>query len=242
MAKLVIDRLRALQEADQNLRRLEAEKAAHDRSIRIRGRQIGRLREELKGLEAERKQARVHLDQKELEIREKKGQIEKLRQQQMQVKDNRQYQALQNEIKFAELSISKIEDEMLSDYEDLERIEGRIAETKEELFREEEALEAFRREMEAQKDEVDARIEQCRADRREIADALPPDAVAQFNRTADRWEGEALAKVVRDEDGGFSCAGCNMSVTQNTYVLLMGRTEDLLTCPNCSRILYVDEV
>ena len=31
-----------------------------------------------------------------------------------------------------------------------------------------------------------------------------------------------------------------MSVTQNTYVQLRGRIEKLVSCPNCTRILYVE--
>jgi predicted nucleic acid-binding Zn-ribbon protein len=44
-----------------------------------------------------------------------------------------------------------------------------------------------------------------------------------------------------DDENVLSCGGCHMSVTQNCYVLLRGRSEGLITCPNCSRILYVEE-
>ena len=77
-----------------------------------------------------------------------------------------------------------------------------------------------------------------------IAQTLPGKVVDQFNRIADRLSGEALAAVIRDEDeedGGYVCGGCHMSVTQNTYVLLASRTETLCACPNCTRILFLEK-
>ncbi len=242
MPQLVLDTLRELQQADQELRRLEAEKAAHDRTVRVRAAQIEKMEAELEALRKRRQAARARADQKELEVRGKQDQIERLKGQQLQVRDNRQYAALQNEIKFAELAISKLEDEILNDYEDLEAITAELAEAEEALQRSRRDLEALRQEIGQHKDEVDARIEVCRKRRRDIQRELPREVVDRFNRIADRLDGEALARVVRDEEEGtFSCGGCNMGITQNSYVLLMGRSEDLVTCPNCSRILYVDE-
>ena len=78
-----------------------------------------------------------------------------------------------------------------------------------------------------------------------MASHLPPKIVEQFRRIADRFEGEALAPVLREEGGGdFVCGGCHMTVTQNTYVLLAGAgstAENLLTCPSCQRILYLPD-
>lgn len=242
MAELVIDTLCELQQADQELRRLEARKAAQDRAVRARAVQIEHLKEQIEAIRTEHHDLRVKINLKELEVREKRDAIERHKSQQMQIRDNRQFAALQNEIKFAELAIRKLEDDMLNDYEDLEALETRIAEAKAQLEREGVELEAVRKEAEAKKDAADAEIQACRRRRDEIAQTLPSAVVEQFNRIADRLDGEALAPVVRDEvEGTFVCGGCNMSVTQNTYVLLRGRTENLIICPNCTRILYAED-
>ena len=245
MAEMVLDRLRDLQEADLELRRLEQKKASHDRGARVRADQIKKYEEHIEALKAEQRQARMAADKKELEVRQKRADIERLRRQQMQIKDNRQYQVLQNEIRFAELAISKIEDEILTDYGEFETIVGKMKESEQELAKLRRDLEAVRTEIEARKSEVDAEIAAQQARRDEIAKALPPAVVDQFNRIADRLDGEALAPVIRDEEedeegGVFICGGCHMSVTQNTYVRLAGRSEDLVICPNCTRILYLE--
>ena len=241
MPELVLDRLRELQEADQELRRLQGRKAAQDRSVRIRAEQIESHQQHIEAIRKKRHDVRVRTDLKELEVRQKRADIERLKGQQLQIKDNRQYQILQNEIKFVELAIGKFEDDILNDYEDIETIDRELAQAQEELKQHQQELEALRRKCEAKKDSVDVEIQTCRARRNEIADTLPPDVVRRFDRIADRLDGEALAAVVLDEiEGTYVCTGCNMSVTQNTYVQLRGRIEKLVTCPNCTRILYVE--
>jgi hypothetical protein len=244
VAATVLDKLRELQDADLELRRLEQKKAAHDRALRVRADQIVRHKAEIEALRQKHRQVRMAADRKELEIRQKRADIEKLRGQQMQVKDNRQFAALQNEIKFAELAISKYEDETLADLGDIEGIETQIRKADEELKRLNADLEDTRKDVEARKGSVDAEIAECGARREAIAQRLPPKVVDQFNRIADRLDGEALARVIRDEDeedGGYVCGGCHMGVTQNTYVLLASRSENLCSCPNCTRILYLEQ-
>jgi len=244
VAELVLDRLRELQEADLELRRLEQKKASHDRTVRVRADQIRKHQEHIQALKNTQRGARMEADRKELDIKQKRAEIEKLRAQQMQIKDNRQFQVLQNEIKFAELAISKIEDDILSDLGDLETLAADIRHAEEELGRFQQDLDALRREADARKDDVDQEIARCRAKREAIAKGLPPRVVDQFTRIADRLDGEALAPVIRDADdpdGGIVCGGCHMSIIQNTYVRLAGRSDDLCTCPNCTRILYLED-
>jgi uncharacterized protein len=244
VAELVLDKLRELQQADLELRRLEQKKSAHDRAAKARTEQIARQKQDIEALRQRHKQARMAADKKELEVRQKRADIEKLRGQQMQVKDNRQFSALQNEIKFAELAIRKYEDEILADMGDLEAVDADSRKAEEDLKRLEAELAAVRKEIEAKKDATDAEIAECRKRRDAIAKTMPTKIVDQFNRIADRLDGEAMAAVVHDEDeddGGFVCGGCHMGVTQNTYVLLAGRSDTLCTCPNCTRILFLEK-
>jgi len=245
VAQTVLDTLRELQEAEQRLRALEHRKASHDRAAKVQAEQIRKHRQAIQDCRKREQDARRAADAKELEVRSKREEIERLRQQQMQVKDNRQYQALANEIKFAELAISKIEDDLLNDYAEIEAIQKETRQAEQTLAEEEHRLEALRRQIETKKADLDRDIDACRAQHEQIAARLPANVLEQFRRVADRFEGEALAPVLREEAGGdFVCGGCHMTVTQNTYVRLAGgnsSTDDLVTCPNCQRILYLDQ-
>ena len=240
MAEMVLETLRELQAADLDVRQLERKKTSHDRAAKVQAVQIAKHKEHTQALRDQRQTTRITADRKELDVKQKQAEIEKLRAQQMQIRDNRQFQALQNEIKFAELAISKIEDDILSDLGDLETIDTEIAEAEAALARQKQTLEELKKEIEARKCDLDAEIEACRKRRQQIASVLPPRVVQQFTRIADRLDGEALAPVIRDDDGGsFICGGCHMSVTQNTYVILAGHGSNLVACPNCTRILYL---
>jgi len=244
VAELVLDKLRELQQADKQLRRLEEQKTGHDRKLKVRADQIARQEQSIDALKDKHRNTRKTVDQKELEVKQKRVDIERLKGQQMQVKDNRQFSILQNEIKFLELAIGKLEDEILADLGDVEAADGEVKEAQALIARSRVELEALRQEIESRKDALDAEIAKCRAQRDQIAKMLPQKAVDQFERIADRLRGEALAPVLRDEDeddAAFMCGGCNMGLTENTYVRLAGRSDDLVTCPNCTRILYLEE-
>jgi predicted nucleic acid-binding Zn-ribbon protein len=245
LADSVLEKLRLLQDADLEVRRMEQSKAAHDRALRVRSEQIAKHKQTIEALKVRHRQARMAVDKKELEVRQKRGEIEKLRQQQTLVRDNRQFAALQNEMRFAELSISKYEDEILTDMGDMEAIDADTKKAHDELAKLEKDLDAARKDTDAKKGGIDAEITEKRRRRDEIAAGLPPRIVDLFSRIADRLDGEALAPVVRDDEdpdeGIYICGGCHMGVTQNTYVLLAGRNENLCTCPNCTRILYLEK-
>ena len=89
MADSVLEKLRLLQDADLEVRRMEQSKAAHDRALRVRSEQIAKHKQTIEALKVRQRQARMAVDKKELEVRQKRGEIEKLRQQQTLVRDNR---------------------------------------------------------------------------------------------------------------------------------------------------------
>ena len=77
-----------------------------------------------------------------------------------------------------------------------------------------------------------------------MAAEVPADALAVFNRVVAKHEDAAMAPLVKDDDHGlslsYSCGGCHMQLTQNVYVTLAGNHDTILTCPSCSRILYLE--
>ena len=62
MAATVLDKLRELQDADLELRRLEQKKAAHDRALRVRADQIVRHKAEIEALRLKQREIRMSAD------------------------------------------------------------------------------------------------------------------------------------------------------------------------------------
>jgi hypothetical protein len=71
---------------------------------------------------------------------------------------------------------------------------------------------------------------------------VTPKAMAAYERLADRFEGEALAPVGKPDRRReeYNCGSCHMGLVVDVYNRLHTR-DDLVTCPNCHRLLYIPD-
>jgi predicted nucleic acid-binding Zn-ribbon protein len=90
--------------------------------------------------------------------------------------------------------------------------------------------------------ETESRLQRLQAEREEAADGVPPTVLQTFERVAERYDGEAMATVVRTNPRReeFICQGCNMTVTLEKVNALITR-DDIQQCQTCGRILYLEE-
>src|SRR5205085_11349846 len=63
-----------------------------------------------------------------------------------------------------------------------------------------------------------------------------------YDRLADRFEGEALAALIKPDRRReeYACGGCMMDLVTDVYNKLHSR-DDLVFCPSCHRILYIPD-
>ena len=73
--------------------------------------------------------------------------------------------------------------------------------------------------------------------------AIPPEPLKVFKRVAETYDGEAVAQIEEQEGrhAAYSCGGCFMGITAESVNLLMTRDE-LIRCPNCTRILVLTQL
>ena len=67
-----------------------------------------------------------------------------------------------------------------------------------------------------------------------VRERLPASLLAMYNKLVDAREGMALAELQNKV-----CQGCYISVPPNIYVRIARATE-IVQCPSCDRILYLD--
>ena len=98
----------------------------------------------------------------------------------------------------------------------------------------------MRKEAESLATKYESEIEQIRAEWDKQAKEIPPQPLEIFKRVAETYDGEALAIVaqVSDRTEAYNCGGCFMNVTTEAVNLLMTR-DDIIRCPNCTRILVL---
>ncbi len=169
------------------------------------------------------------------EIQEVQSRISKHKDQLYEVKTNEQYRAMLKEIEGEQAKIREIEDRVLERMIEAEDLQKKVQEAEAHLESEKARVATEKAKLEAERQKVSEELDLIQARRRELASALDATVVEVYERVRKARRGVALAEV-RD---GF-CAACNVRLRPQIYN--EARTnEAILTCENCSRILYYVE-
>jgi len=228
----IVEQLRAVQEHDCRIRELEKE--ACDIPAR-KEQEVSRLNEHRRQLEeAEEgvKRHQVSLHELELEGESGEERIKKLRQQQMEIKTNKEFKAMEQEIAGAQMKISWLEDRELELMELLDAQRKEVVEKKKALADEDTLVQRDVAELDERLAGIEGELERERAAREETA-AVVTDAplLARYNglmRSKDR----ALVPLE-----GMVCGGCHMHLPPSVGHDIQ-REDQVVTCSYCARILY----
>jgi predicted nucleic acid-binding Zn-ribbon protein len=195
------------------------------------------------GLEAKKEEiqlTKVQSDRLELELKSRDESTAKLRTALNSAKTNKEYAAILTQLNTTKADNSKIETQILdlmkvveADETECKEIEGKIEEQKK-------VLEEKRKESEQLAVKYQEEIDQIQIEWDQAAKEVPNEELETFKRVADTYDGEALAVVEEQEmNVSYSCTGCFMSVTPECVNLLM-TNDDIIRCPNCTRILVLN--
>jgi hypothetical protein len=169
------------------------------------------------------------------EIKAIQEKIAKHKDQLYQVKTNDQYKAMLKEIEGEQTDIRKIEDQILEkmiEAEDLQKLVQEAASRLEgEKARVAAAIKALKDE---QQKHLDARA-RVQTRRQEVAAAVSDSVLSLYERIRTYRTGAAVAEV---RDG--LCTACNVLLRPQVYNEIRAN-DTVMTCENCSRILYYVE-
>jgi uncharacterized protein len=226
-----IEKLLRVQELDTEIKSREREQ--NDIPAR-KDRELTRLNDNKTAVQAASdtlKALRADLKRLELETQSDREKIAKLRTQQMTLKTNKEFKAMDSEIFTVECHISKLEDEELVVMERIEAARGVLALREGELgSHESEVLEDV-----AVLDErvarITAELSELRARRKDAVQNIDPAWLQRYEAVLSR----RMPAVVPLEDG--VCGGCHLKLPP--YVLHDTRKRNsMVSCSFCGRILY----
>lgn len=219
------------------------------RQIERKARQVTeterRLAELRKTLESERQQmlaAQREADLMDLDLKARGSHVMKLRDQLNSSRTNKEYAAVLAQLNTERADAAKLEGSTLEQMERVEKLRAAVREREESEKKLEAQVENVRKQHADTGQYFSDRLAKLTAQRDELAGRLDPAIRTLFARTSERFNGEAMAKLVRvhprrDE---FCCDGCNMSVSAERYNSLRTR-DDVQTCSSCGRILYIGD-
>jgi uncharacterized protein len=168
----------------------------------------------------------------EKELAVVQARLSKFKDQLMEVKTNKEYQAMQHEIAAAEQGVRSQEDLLLDRMEEAETLAAELKAAaaalkseQAETAREKQALDEERKNLERETEEL------SRA-RTALTKQLSAQAVALFEYVARHRKGQALSEA---RDG--LCTQCHVRLRPQVFNEVR-RNDSLIQCESCSRILY----
>ena len=224
-----------IQKIDQEVRNLNTKKqtlpdraAGLDQSYRA-GKD--RLEEERTGLEGLNKLHR----ERESELKAGQDKLRKAKERLLEVKTNKEYQAILTEIETLEQANGRIEEEILVLYDRIDERKGalRVHEKEFEAFRAN--YEAERKKIDEEMASLDGALQEQKARFEDLVRNLAPDLRRRYEMIKVRRNGIAIVAARKG-----ICSGCHMNIPPQLYNELQ-RSDQILCCPNCNRILYWDE-
>jgi uncharacterized protein len=211
-----------LQEIPQKKQELKAELQSHQASLHS-------LEQSAKDMQLKQKSKEGELAQKESEIKKFDGQL-------AMVKTNKEYGTIKQEIASLQADNSLIEEAILKL---MDATEAANRELKTEKVRLEQVAKEYQvkeQQLIAQENALKAEVETLRKEREVLVSALPNAIALQYSQIANHKQGIVLAPV----QAGV-CGACKLSLrAQVINEVQIG--QKVVTCDNCSRILYIEKL
>jgi len=227
-----IERILVVQQHDCRIRDIRKELAdIPARKEQEQGR-LDEHRAALSKAEEDLKLQQAEIKKLELEAESGRGKITKLRQQQMEIKTNKEFKAMATEIQGAELGISALEDRELGLMEDLEKARGVVDEKKKALAEEAAAVQADVEELDSRVAAIERELKDVESQREAAASEIDAEWLSRYEHIFSRKKDIALVKLA-----GGVCGGCHMNLPPAVYHDT--QKKDAMVCCNfCGRLLY----
>lgn len=156
----------------------------------------------------------------------------KTRERLLEVKNNKEYQAMLKENETAEVMRGDIETEVISILDELEKLSVLVKKDQATLDEYRKKYEEEKRLIESELNSIDAGYTSLEQKRIELKDKVPTDLLARYEKIKKRSNGIGVISVWK-----AVCNGCHMNIPPQLYNDLQ-KTSELISCPNCHRIMY----
>jgi len=211
-------------------------------AVNAQEKRIEQLTADHQGLLDKALACRKDADRRELDLKEREAQSQKLRTSLNTTKTNKEYAAILTQINTLKADNAKIEEEVLKMMADVDAVKAQAGKVQETIAAETQRLSVLQTASQAEIDKLNAMLADLTAKRADAAANVPREPLAVFDRIVEANDGEAMAVIEvqgRRPPFEYTCGGCYMSLNAEHANALRTRDE-LRTCNNCGRILYME--
>lgn len=229
----------------ENLRELHAlhqrAKALRDRlnsgpkTLAARESVLAARRSALETAQKALKDSRAHAKARETQVQAQQQKIEDLKIKLNQIKKQTEYDAIRNQIAHDQLTVSRLEDEILEAMTKNDEHAAEVATLEAEAKALADEVATMRADLEAKAGPQQAQLRELEAALAAAESIIPEDRRDQYRRVVKQRGADALAAI--DDN---ACTGCNVSVTAQMMNDLIN-AQALVFCRTCGRLLYLAE-
>lgn len=228
----VIDKLLIVQECDCRIARCQRELGDIPNLKQSIATRLDQHKTTLEKSKGKVKEHLVAVKQLEGEIEAIHQKIGKLREQQLQIKSNEEFRALNREIAALQDSIKNLEDREIGLMETVEQDRQEDAGLQAEFDKAAGAVNGEFQRFDKRLKSLEAEVQQLQLDRQGMVAGIPDDWLTRYNRVMENRKDAALVIVAKN-----ACGGCHMKLPPHVLQDIK-RGDAIITCSFCGRLLY----
>lgn len=218
-----------LDELHDDLGDLPVEVKKHEQAVRERTLIVERTLQSIKDLEALR--GNSHVQHQELTDRE-----QRLTDQQFQVKNNREFDAITKEIEHAKAERAQLDDALRTASVKEENLKATLEQQQRDLDEARALLQGKEKELELVSGENNDDLKKFITMRRDLVSRIEPGIETEYERIR-TFHREAAVPLRRG-----SCSGCYSAIPSQRVMEMKYNREKIYTCENCGRILFPEDL
>lgn len=161
--------------------------------------------------------------------------LKKTKERLLEVKTNKEYQAMLKEIDVIEKKNSEIEDEIILKLEEMDSARSGLNVKEKELETFRSNYENEKKELEREVGLIDSEISQLVHEQEGLRERIHAEILKKYDKIKNHSNGRAVVPVWKGV-----CEACHMNIPPQMYNELQ-RSDDIMQCPFCSRIIYWDD-
>ncbi len=237
------ENLLSLFRLERQVRGLRSRLASAERYLQAQDRQIEGLKTQKDELEQRRLQLQATIANLETEGAVIDERTEKLRDELNSASTNKQYTAVLTELNTVKLARSEIDDRILEDMEQIDRIDEQIGLVETQVVERGKVRVVAQAKLTERQADVGQRLAELETEHDEASAIIPGSDLTAFSQLAEIYDGEVMAQIeeIDRRHREYACGACNMHLPFESVSLLLGATQTLVKCSACGRILYLQD-
>lgn len=214
---------------------LEEEKRKLPQQLARQAQGLEKVKTQLAQMQEDNKKRQLHIREQEANLAGIESNIMKKQIQLNESKNNREYTALQDEIKEKKGQKGSAEETLIKLMEENEKYKVKAQEQQQKITKLQQEYDKMKKEVDASLAEINqkiAELDKQRLEKRVAVEKYDANVLEMYERVARSHTGKAMVPVEEE-----ACGYCQIQLLENELALL--RDGRIVFCKSCARLLYI---